>query len=249
MKKLIVYLTILGVTITGYFALVQSVSSKTPPGLEKRPTLEKKVFIHYRRGAKPPWAGGGKPGKEPKCYGFLGRGVSWKGTPVDYMIDPKNPDGLEENFITSAISASAEEWDNYTDIELFNDYQLIDNGSWDGWQGSTTDGRSELLFGVYPDESVIAVTVIWGYFSGPPGLREILEFDVLFNTYYPWGNGELDKMDLQNIATHELGHGIGLDDVYDTACAEVTMYGYSDYGEIKKRTLEAPDIEGLLKLY
>jgi tryptophanase len=45
------------------------------------------------------------------------------------------------------------------------------------------------------------------------------------------------------------GHGVGLDDVYDTACSEVTMYGYSTYGEIKKRDLETPDIIGLQKLY
>jgi len=29
----------------------------------------------------------------------------------------------------------------------------------------------------------------------------------------------------------------------------VTMYGYSDYGEIIKRTLEQPDITGLQTLY
>ncbi len=82
-------------------------------------------------------------------------------------------------------------------------------------------------------------------------MREILEFDVLFDNDYPWGNGQEDGsvMDLQNIATHELGHGLGLDDVYDSSCAEVTMYGYSELGEIDKRTLEASDIEGLLKLY
>ncbi|PJA83788.1 MAG: peptidase M10A and M12B matrixin and adamalysin, partial [Candidatus Nealsonbacteria bacterium CG_4_9_14_3_um_filter_37_29] len=55
--------------------------------------------------------------------------------------------------------------------------------------------------------------------------------------------------DLQNIATHELGHGVGLGDVYETACSEVTMYGYSNYGETQKRTLEAPDITGLQTLY
>jgi hypothetical protein len=27
------------------------------------------------------------------------------------------------------------------------------------------------------------------------------------------------------------------------------MYGYSDYGEVKKRTLEQPDITGLQTLY
>jgi len=56
-------------------------------------------------------------------------------------------------------------------------------------------------------------------------------------------------MDLQNIATHEFGHGVGLNDVYQTDCSLVTMYGYSDYGETQKRTLEPPDINGLLTLY
>jgi len=56
-------------------------------------------------------------------------------------------------------------------------------------------------------------------------------------------------MDLQNIATHEIGHGVGLADVYQTACSEVTMYSYSTEGEIIKRTFETPDITGLQKLY
>jgi predicted Zn-dependent protease len=56
-------------------------------------------------------------------------------------------------------------------------------------------------------------------------------------------------MDLQNIATHEFGHAVGLGDIYDTACSSVTMYGYSDYGDTVKRTLETPDITGLRTLY
>ena len=56
-------------------------------------------------------------------------------------------------------------------------------------------------------------------------------------------------MDLQNIATHELGHGVGLADIYDTTCSAVTMYGYSNNGDIQKRTLEVPDIRGLQTLY
>ncbi|NIP29559.1 MAG: peptidase M10A and M12B matrixin and adamalysin, partial [Candidatus Dadabacteria bacterium] len=63
---------------------------------------------------------------------------------------------------------------------------------------------------------VIAVTVIWGYFSGPPSIREIVEFDVLFDTDFTWGNATVNPtlMDLQNIATHEIGHGAGLGDLY-----------------------------------
>ena len=55
-------------------------------------------------------------------------------------------------------------------------------------------------------------------------------------------------MDFENIATHELGHAVGLGDLYND-CTEETMYGYASYGETKKRTLEAGDITGIKKLY
>jgi hypothetical protein len=42
---------------------------------------------------------------------------------------------------------------------------------------------------------------------------------------------------------------LGLDDVYQKTCSAVTMYGYSDYGETQKRTLETPDIVGLQMIY
>lgn len=213
--------------------------------------LEKIVFIHYKKGfAKPPWAGGGKDKpKESKCYEFLGRGVEWTELSVDYFIDPANPQGLEAGFVTSAISAGAEEWDSWTGAELFNDvYKVISDGTWDG---DAPDGRNEILFGDYPQEGVIGVAVIWGYFSGPPQTRRIVEFDILFDIDFAWGDATDDStvIDLQNIATHELGHGVGMGDLYDTVCADETMYGYSDFGEMKKRTLNTGDITGIQKLY
>ena len=74
---------------------------------------------------------------------------------------------------------------------------------------------------------------------------------MLFNTRFDWRKASLDptKMDLQNIATHEFGHSVGLGDLYSSTCSEVTMYGYSTEGETKKQTLEEPDITGLQVLY
>lgn len=217
------------------------------------PPLEKRVFIHYRKGyGKPDWTLG--KGPQPKeenhsdHYSLLGNGVKWKATPVSYVIDPDNPQNLTEDFIAAAISLSAEEWDKHTSIELFNDTYTIDYDS--SWDGEAPDGRNEIVFGDYPQEGVIAVTVVWGYFRGPPGQREIIEFDIMFDTDYAWGNAtELGDtvMDLQNIGTHEFGHGAGLDDIYN--CELETMYGFSYYGETIKRDLYAGDIAGIQKLY
>jgi len=54
---------------------------------------------------------------------------------------------------------------------------------------------------------------------------------------------------VQNIATHELGHSLCLDDLYGTADSEKTMHGFADTGETKKRTLEAEDIAGIRYIY
>lgn len=235
----------------------------TPPGLEKV------VFIHYEKGfAKPgticgngvcepgenikkcpeDCGGGGEDPDTSSCYAFLGKGVEWKEFPVNYVIDPDNQDNLPEEFVVNAMSLGAEEWDNHTGEELFGSYIIDYNSDWDN---DAPDGRNELVFGDYPQDGVIAVAIVWGYYTGPPGLRKIVEFDILFDTDFEWGDAEDNPsvMDLQNIATHEIGHGTGLADLYDTVCVEETMHGYSNEGDTKKRDLNAGDIIGIQTLY
>ncbi len=230
------------------------------------PGLEKIVFIHYKKGhgrvcdndgvcerelGENPSCADCEKNEEPEdptslCYAFLG--AKWKESSVNYVIDPDNPDGLTEEFVTNAMFLGAEEWDNHTDADLFGNY-AVDYGS--SWDSDAPDGKNELLFGDYKEDGVIAVTIIWGYFRGRPSNRRIVEFDILFDTDFTWGDATINPamMDLQNIAVHEIGHGAGLADLYDIVCAEETMYGYSDYGEIKKRDLNAGDITGIQELY
>ncbi len=233
----------------------------TTPGLEKivlihfaKPTCNNNEICEPELGENPSCADckNGEEEPESTCYAFLG--AKWKDLPVDYVIDPifsseKNPNGLPEEFVVSAISTGAEEWDSHTIAELFNDsYEVVSDGSWDS---DAPDGRNELLFGDYPQEGVIAVAIVWGYFRGRPSNRRIVEFDIMFDTDWVWGDASINSavMDLRNIATHELGHGAGLDDLYETACLDETMYGYSGYGEIKKRGLNTGDIIGIQELY
>jgi hypothetical protein len=174
------------------------------------------------------------------CWGTF---ATWNNDlPVGFVINPNNAKGPDTAFITSAISTSAETWDAETSKELFKDAYTINTGARYG----KLDGKNSIVFGSTSPRT-IAVTTTWYYTS----TKQIVEFDMKFNSYYIWGDANSNSrvMDLQNIATHELGHGIGMKDVYEGSCSEVTMYGYGNNGEIKKRTLEPQDIEGLLSLY
>jgi len=80
----------------------------------------------------------------------------------------------------------------------------------------------------------------------------IYEVDIVFNTFHKWGINPSKRdraFDIQNIATHEFGHPVGLDDLYDEIYSELTMYGYSSKGETKKRSLEEGDILGAQARY
>ena len=194
-------------------------------------------IIHY---AKPDATG--KPAKPSTstCYKTFSK---WITTPVSFTISTAITDELTAEEMMSAISTSAETWDASTSRELFNDaYSVIY-----ALPFGANDGTNALMFGEYSNTGVIAVTSIW-YSRGKLG--RIYDSDILFNTHFTWGTtGNSSVMDLQNIATHELGHFIGLSDIYQSSCSSVTMYGYSTEGDIAKRTLEQPDITGLQKLY
>ena len=198
--------------------------------------LERVDFIHYAKQSSP-----ARPSKQTTCYKLMG--VKWNNLPVDYVINPTNTQSLDENFVLDTIALSAETWDNEISRELFNNGYTVDPNAIYGDQNF----KNAIVFGDYGDSNAIAVTSVWFVRT----TKQIVEFDIIFNTRFNWGNADIDPslMDLQNIATHEFGHSFGLDDIYLSSCSSVTMYGYSYEGDTSKRILENPDILGLRKLY
>ncbi len=88
---------------------------------------------------------------------------------------------------------------------------------------------------------------------------EMLDVDIEFNgAYFDFGNadnsGTADIVDLQTVITHELGHTVGLDDLYDLQHRESTMYGVDIHDSdgsptTDKRDLHQDDIDGLCTIY
>lgn len=224
---------------------VVSVSGRGPPDLERI------IFIHPEKPVKPPKP---PPGGENGYFKLIVGGVKWKIFPVPVEANPTTS-GLDPSAVLATITTSAEEWDDgaYSgwggvSPNLFQVSTQFSTKTYNdlAWTSDKLDGVNALVWGNYPTAGVIAVTILW--YS--PGTKTIVEFDIVFDIDYAWStSGEAGKMDLQNIATHELGHGAGLDDLYQDAAYRETMYGYSSLAETSKRDLYTGDKQGITKLY
>ena len=214
------------------------------------------LFVHYREGfAKPPWAGSGKGNGETTSYSFLAKGARWKTTEA-YVLDTSNTDGLSDDFVASRIEASLSEWDVEVSFEIFGNSDTTTTV--DGADTVNPDDKNEIFFGSIEEPGAIAVTIVWGIFYGPPKARELVKYDMVFDDVdFGWGDagptneenlGDTSIMDLQNIATHEIGHAAGMGHPADS-CTEETMYRFAAWGETKKRTLNTGDIAGIQELY
>lgn len=187
------------------------------------------------------------------CYGFFASGAKWR--TVEPWVVNASGSGLMDSFVLSNLSANIAKWEDATDGLLGNGgLNVLGDGSMTSAPLSvdtvSPDNVNEVYFGPIDDPNTIAVTVVWGYFSGPSSLRRLIEWDQIYSTNFSWSaTGEAGKMDFENISTHELGHSVGLKDIYTSSCADETMYGYATEGETKKRDLNTGDITGMNILY
>ena len=110
----------------------------------------------------------------------------------------------------------------------------------------------------YGFNNAIAVTMVWYN----PQTELIIEIDMAFsnNNEYAWhdnasgeewtsGNTSTYDVDVQNIATHEVGHWLMLEDMYNKPANQETMYGISAQFDLAKHSLESGDIAGILEIY
>lgn len=193
-------------------------------------------------------AAGPTPGPGSSCYAFLASGAKWK-TIEPWMVNPANTRGLISDFVFTNLATNIGKWETAASFDILGAGSLTSEILVADM--TSPDDKNEVYFADIADPGAIGITVVWGIFSGPPKNRKLVEWDQVYDDYdYDWSSiGETGKMDFENIATHELGHSVGMSDLYNTDCSAQTMYGYADYGETNKRTLEAGDIAGINALY
>ena len=209
---------------------------------QSKKEVEGYAIVHYAKDSSKPASA-----KATTCYTFISKGAKWRSI-EPWVVNTTNVSGLTEEFVLSNLQQDIIKFEEAAGVDILGEGSTTNNFL--EADQTSTDGLNEVMFGSIDHQGAIAVTIVWGIFGGNPNTREIVEWDMIFDEVdFRWGIGEADKMDFENIATHELGHAMGLGDLYTEGCNQETMYGYATEGEITKRTLNAGDILGIQKLY
>ena len=212
---------------------------------DSKKMVEAKIIYHHRNGhtqGGPPGGGGSS------CFAFIAKGTKWK-TTEDYVLDPTNNDNLSTAYVTDVTATSFNTWDTEVATNIFGVQDTL--STVDGADTVAPDGKNEVMFGSIDGTGTIGVTIVWGFFTGPPSQREIVETDTVFDDDdFLWGDATVNAnvMDYHNIATHEFGHSAGMGHPTDD-CTEETMYRFGAIGETKRRDLNTGDIAGINDLY
>ena len=213
------------------------------------------AVVHYKN-PEGKISGVSQAKKKNTCYGYLAAGAKWKSV-ESWVLNPANTRNLAGDFLLNNISFDISKWEDAADGVAGNGrgVNILGDGSITSSDlsqfANTLDGVNGVYFADITTSGVIAVTTVWGFWGGDIATREIVEWDQVYNDFdFDWSaSGQSGKMDFENIATHELGHSIGMADLYTTVCNDETMFGYAANGEIKKSTLEQGDIRGINLLY
>lgn len=209
--------------------------------------VEGLAIVKYKENNQKSGNARNKPSAGNSCYTFLASGAKWKSL-ENYIVDPTNNANLDQQFIRDNMASNINKWENAASFNILGD-EIV--GVINPQEIGSLNSKNEVIFGNVENSNAIAVTIVWGVFSGPTQNRRLVEWDQIYDDFdFNWSsNGDANAMDFESISTHELGHSVGLGDLYNIECSDETMYGYASEGETKKRTLNAGDIAGISKLY
>ena len=241
MKKLIylmMVIAILGLIVSGCSIPLKSVVPTSEKGNPKpelgAPVIERGMFVDHGY-SSPPWY---PPEEETDRYKW-GPKLHWASTdlPVEVTVyTPGAPTGAY-----AAVTPAFEEWEDYT-INIWT----VNKNDADDPPGAVRDEGNTISWGeIDGSGGIIAITYYWYWVN----TKELVEFDIIFDIADLWGTGSGDFFDIQNVATHEIGHTLVLSDLRSPKDGALTMHAYTWWGDTMKSTLGSGDISGVQAIY
>lgn len=228
---------LIGFAIVALLSLTVSGILASPPSA--RGTELDKVEVTYSDPAAPSHAGPGPdPTSESDAFKLTNGAISWfsTGVPIEYVISdapsPKAIDAIQRAVATMDGFITTREFQKVNRSDQINPCTGAPNSI--SWRPGDGPGGELAFAGVCFN----------------PATKEILGFRVILDAYDAWtAAGESDKFDVENVATHEMGHVAGLEHVDAPKDGCLTMYKFSGLGEVQKQTPGLGDKLGLDKLY
>ena len=178
------------------------------------------------------------------CVGPLAEGVRWR-EGFRWVVDPTNGNAIPRMTVVDAMWNAANEFQRRlpqgTNIILGQDTENCA----DGVDADSPDEflLNEIMMGFIEEEGVLAIMFGW---TDPSNI--LVTADIIFNLHFPWGNSsvEANVYDLCSVATHEMGHALGL---AHTGTSLATMQPTAGRDETHKRDLLPCEAAGLCNIY
>jgi hypothetical protein len=174
----------------------------------------------------------------PYPSAYVLKTARWNTTPVPFYVNAQNLDAAPADLL-SGVQFGASAWTNQSNAAFSFYYAGGTSGS-----TVTNNGRNEVFFRNASNGSAIATT--YTYSSG----GRILDTDIVFwdaaYKFFSGGTGCSGGFYVEDVATHEFGHALGLG---HSTVSGATMYPSLGYCSTGARWLEEDDKQGVEALY
>ena len=177
--------------------------------------------------------------------------ILWRESCLRYSIYQGGAPNLPIESVRETFRAAFDAWEDVDDAYFY--FEATEDATCDRIGYSLDSGNTNLI--VFVSESwtdddnprdpnaVALTTTAWDDITG-----RLIDADMEFNAvdFTFSTDGAPGTMDLQNTATHEIGHMLGLD---ESETWGATMYPSASLSETDKRTLSTDDIAAVIALY
>ncbi len=183
-------------------------------------------------------AGGLVSSGVPQAYVLSGH--YWATSTVNYFVNPANKDMSQQSAIAS-LQAAAANWSEQSTANVRFAYAGQTTGS-----SLVNNGKNEVFFRSSSLGTTGAQTYWWYGGNGRLLDADIVIYDGGFK-FFPGSSGCSGGLYLEDLATHEFGHALG---IQHSAVTSATMYPTSStWCSQSWRTLYSDDIAAVQKAY